>query len=257
MYEERISGGLKFIPEDPSSPIPVVIAPGIGVSFRACSLLVNTLCTQGRTVICPDYPPPTAERPGKWFIFTDADYIKQERLRNIIESQEAPFDGIAISKGLYDILPAAKSHSDKLRALVLLAPAILPEGNLFANLWKLFMRDRKNQQDKTQFKGAGGNMTEMFRMIEEESRNYKRDWRSYYPEIITLATKAVHKQLQELKDAGIRIVVVAPNQDPLFPWKSYQNLIQDSVDAIIPVYGPHGAFKFDSKVSEIIAGQLK
>lgn len=257
MHEERISGGLKFIPEDPSSPIPVVIAPGIGVSFEACSLLVNTLCAKGRTVICPNYPPPTAIRPSKWFVFTNADSIKQERLENIINSQTGLLDGIIISKGLYDFLPAAKSHFDKLRTLVLLAPAILPEGNLFANLWKLFIGDRQNQLDKARFKETGEDMAEMFRMIEEESRNYKRDWRSYYPEIITLATKVVHKQLQELKDAGIRIVVVAPSQDPLFPWKSYQNLIRDNVDTIIPVYGPHGAFKFDSEVCEIIAGQLK
>ena len=248
---------IKYTPENPISPIPVVIFMGSRVTPRDYQLCGITLAAEGFTTYCSNPNLKASDRPKKWGIFTDEEVIKQEAFANIIETVGYPNEtgvkqiyGIGHSSAALYLLPVIEKNPDAFSKLILLAPAgIHPKMNPIAAVYKLWQTEREYTKDKRLLQQLG--------LYAQDQSSNGIDWRSFIPEALTIATSVITPELQLLIENGLNAVVVYHSNDLRFPRKYFLSELDQSKVRMIEIIGRHGQVKFDRAVSIRLAKLLK
>ncbi len=247
----------KYVPENPVSPIPVVVFMGTGVTLRDYHLLRTVLAENGFNSFCPDPNLAAAGNPKKWGILTDADNIKQQTFRETIDSVGYPNqDGvkqiyaIAHSSAILYLLPVIKEQPESSRKLILLAPAgIQPEMNPLKAVFRLWKANQEHKKDKKTMQGLG--------IYPADEYSLRRNWRSYLPEVLTIATTVISKDIEELSRAGLDVTVAYHSRDRRFPREFFISELDQKIVPLVEIIGSHGQVRFDRAVASRLVSLLK
>lgn len=256
---------IKYIPEKPISPVPVLLATGFGCPPEDYRIFMKVLSSKGFMVLCPTPKLDAEDRPKKWLFFTDVDLIKQRAILSTTQAEGYPnakgiqqVDVVAHSKGAIDVVPVIKAHPENFRNLILVAPAgIHREMNLFTALYRSKKAEEKNKQDKVRWQATADYYHAKFGIKGEAVESYKKNRGSYYPDLITAVTKTIYPDFQGLREAGINIVVVAQLDDSVFPLQTYRQLLDRQIVELVEILGIHRAIKFDPAVANTIGDLLE
>lgn len=250
---------IKVTPDKPSTNIPVLIAPGFATPAQDLHLIIEVLASQGFTALCPDYKYGYAGEPKKPFPFSrlpNVDLAKQ-RVISALATELGPLDVISHSKGAIDVVAAAKRTPLLFRNIIMDAPSGIHNWNRAEAVARLRLGETRDGQDKKRLKQEG-QFTDWLEAHQGRATQYRQNffWQCY-TEIFTGAAASIHRDLQPLRDNGIKIVIVAHEGDSMFPLKTYREVLGDDAEDFIIRPGIHGSIKFDPEVGFFIADLLK
>lgn len=255
---------LKLTPENPISPIPVLVAPGFGSNAKSYQLLMEELSQRGFTTICPNYEYGMKGEPRKFLVLPDVDKAKQQAILTAIQVEGYPnpqgikqVNVVSHSKGAFDVASVAIEHPENFRNIIMVAPGNLrPKMSVLQGIKTLSKSDHRDKEDKARLVAEGGDVARRVLANNAYGDNYKKHKVRYFVEGFTSATKSMQDLIPELRRKGIRIVIVSQTEDAFYSPESY-GFMRDSIDDFVQVPGIHGEIKFRAHVSQRISDLLQ
>lgn len=255
----------KLKPENPISPIPVLVVPGFGSSVQSYRLLMEQLYFHDFITICPDYKYGMSGEPKKWLFFPDVNKVKQQAIFAAIEAEGYPnhqeikqVNVIAHSKGAYDAVLAAVKHPHNFRNIIMVAPIGLRlKMNVFKDIKTLREGYHKDKEDKAHLIAERKDVAKLVLINNMYENDYKEDKMRYYSEGFAVVTDSMQKLLPALREKGIKTIIVSQIDDSIYPPDSYSAAIKSGVNGFIEVPGIHGEIKFTPHVGQIVSNLLK
>ena len=230
--------------------LPVLIGLGFGSTPEQYYLLMEEFFSEGIPTLCPEYKYGWEGEPKRFGgYYPDVAKYKAWVLQTIAEEEGLPnIQGIpeicvfTHSKGSIDIDPVAKSHPEYFRTIVMdAASGVHPLWQRPFRVGYLRAGDHRDRLDKDKIIAQGGKEAE--RLIAQRGGvdNYK--WtKAFWEELWMGATKSVYRDFQKLRELGINVIVVAHEEDSMFPIDTYERFLGND---FIRMRGTHGAVKYD------------
>lgn len=255
---------LKLTPENPISPIPVLVAPGFGCDAQSYKLLMEQLNSNGFITISPTYKYGMRGEPKKILFLPDVDKLKQQSILEAIETEGysnqqgiKQVNVVAHSKGAYDVALAAVKHPKNFRNIIMIAPGGLrPKMNMLNSIRTLKEADNNDKLDKLALVREGGDAAKLVLENNAYAKRYKKDKLRYNLEGFTSATKSMKNILPKLRKNGIKIIIISQIEDPMYPPSSYSAFVRSNVDDFIQVAGIHGEIKYKPQVGQRVSELL-
>lgn len=230
------------------SAIPLMLAPGCGGDEKLYhSDILKLLKDFGRRVITLDHPECHAHTHELWKEAQSKGLeLKAHNILDIIEAKGLPkVDAVAHSEGAINLITVAARNPERFRNIILVAPAGFIGKDSFGSLALRFAKNFFADRPKTL---SGISITEQEKILTPLSSRIKRVLRCIYgnlfrvlSEIEGIAKSDIYGQLKKLKEAGIKIIIVAPVEDEVFPIERIQKMIDASdIDGFYVIRGGHG-----------------
>lgn len=241
------------------SEIPLIVAPGCGGTEALYHEDIREFVdTFSRRVITLDHPKRREHATSKiGEIEVKAhnilDVIRQKNLRKV--------DIVAHSRGAMDTMLAASKHPEYVRNMVLVAPAGFIKDDSFR---KLALRFAQNVFSKRPESLAHIPLSEQEKRFASWSFKIETIFHCVYgnllnilEEIKEIAESHVYEKLGTLKEHGVKIIIIAPVDDKVFPIEKLQEMVRSQdINGFLSVVGEHGSFPRITKFAEAIGGIL-
>ncbi len=189
----------------------------------------------------------------------DVDRAKRDAIREIVQVF-GPVDVISHSKHAIDLIPVVREQPDSFRNIALVAPGgVHPGRGFFAVLRNLVMGDRRDHRHKSELKKAGGLTSDLIEANSRVSKVYRGSKLRVLLENLTSARVSINQYFPELQRKGVRIVIVAQEEDAFFQ-PHYLNPEGEQIPGVerYEVFpGFHGAMKFIPESCKRVVEVLK
>lgn len=241
------------------SEIPLIVAPGCGGTEALYHEDIREFVdTFSRRVITLDHPKRrehTTSKIGEIEVKAHniLDVIRQKNLEKV--------DIVAHSRGAIDTILAASKHPEYVRNIVLVAPAGFIKDDSFR---KLALRFAQNVFSKRPESLARIPLSEQEKRLASWSFKIETIFHCVYgnllnilEEIKEIAESHVYEKLGTLKEHGVKIIIIAPVDDKVFPIEKLQEMVRSQdINGFLSVVGEHGSFPRITKFAEAIGGIL-
>ena len=237
--------------------LPVLIGLGFGSIPEQYYLLMEEFFLEGIPTLCPEYKYGWEGQPKRFGgYFPNVARYKSWVSRTIIDEEGFPdiqgtkqVDGFTHSKASIDFTPIARVSPYHFRTLIMdAASGVHPSWQRPFRVFMLRAGDHRDRLDKDRIITQGGEEAE--RLISQRGGADSFKWtRAFWEELLFGATKSVYRDFQILRDKGINVVVVAHEEDSMFPIRTYERLLGND---FIRMRGTHGAVKYDKGVCKDI-----
>lgn len=235
-------------PEKIKDKVPVLWAPAWGLNVDVYKRSLEELSEQERRVVSLTHPRKGGDLESRSSEEELEKYPKEElrKAYNIIEIIEGKkidkIDAIAHSEGGVNITIAATLRPDLFRNIVYYAPAGMIGKDKFIRLLQGFagqgkraesIKDYPVSEDEKET-GAAAAKSAVEYLVSNPLRAYK--------EVKEIADSQIHEMLTYLHEKGIGIVVMTPEDDPVFPQKLVIDQMTKSnmMDLCVTTKGGHG-----------------
>jgi pimeloyl-ACP methyl ester carboxylesterase len=234
-------------PEHMKDEVPVFIAPGWGCDAEVYKQVVEVFVKNERRALTMSHPR-TGGNLQEVASLEELEKFPEEKLRkayNILGVLEQKglekVDALAHSEGAMNVALAAFLHPEKFRNIVFFAPAGLIGKDNFFDLAKRFASQERgdtladvpvSEKEIAVGKAALDSVKKYF------TANPLRSLKETY-EISHFQTL---EMLEYLHEQGIGIVIMSGIDDPVFPTKDLQKMVDiHTIDGFMTMRGAHGA----------------
>jgi len=100
----------------------------------------------------------------------------------------------------------------------------------------------------------GGEVAKRVLASDAYAASFKKNWRAFFPDVYSSATGSILDIIQQLRQKGIKIVIVAQTDDAYYDPKSYRGV---EVDKLVESEGIHSAIKFKQDACERVVKVLE
>lgn len=214
----------EYIPENPKSEVPVLIAPGWADTVEVHKKGMEILADEGRRAVSLSHP-----RNGGAIANTfneeaekypDEEMRKAQNLLGLLEQKNIDrVDVVAHSEGAINACIAAMLHPEKFRSIILYAPAgLIGNDNLIRLMWGTFMQAKRKDLETLSGFPITDDENEQDALIGRENIKYiaKNPLRAF-KETLAISQTQIQDIMKYLRSKGISIVVMAAVEDTFFP----------------------------------------
>lgn len=267
----------EYIPENPKSEVPVLIAPGWSDTVEVHKKGMKILADEGRRALSLSHP-----RNGGTIADTfkeeaekypDEELRKAQNLLGLLEQKKINrVDVVAHSEGAINACIAAMLQPEKFRSIILYAPAgLIGNDNLLRLMWGTMMQSKRKDLETL----SGFPITEeenvQDAVIGKENLSYMvQNPLRAFKETIAISQIQIQDILKYLRSKGVHVVVMAAVEDTFFPMgdveetkdeqgnvtsrefvgnKGMQKNVDSSfVDGFLSIRGGHMQFKSNPEI---------
>ncbi len=234
--------------EHSKSDIPLILAPGCGGDKSLYHEDILQLVKDfGRRVITLDHPARHAHEHEVWKEAQSKGLeLKAHNILDIIETKGLPkVDAVAHSEGAVNLITAAARAPERFRNIVLIAPAGFMGKDSLANLAirfaKNFFADRPETLSSFPISEQENDRSSLSSKLERVKHCVYENLFRVLSEIQGIVKSDICNQLEELKKAGVDIVIVAAVDDKVFPIERIQKMVKAGIiKGFLVIRGGHG-----------------
>lgn len=244
------------------SEIPLIVAPGCGGTEALYHEDIREFVDAfGRRVITLDHPKRHKHAQSVTSKIGEIK-VKARNILDIIHQKNLEkVDIVAHSRGAIDAILAASEHPEYIRNIVLVAPAGFMKDDSFR---KLALRFAQNIFSRRPDSLAHIPLSEQEKKLASWSFKIETILHCVYgnllnilEEIKEIAESHVYEKLGALKEHGVKIIIIAPVDDKVFPIGKLQEMVRSQdINGFLSVVGEHGSFPRITKFAEAIGGML-
>lgn len=264
-----VAGGnaevVDITPEKLKDGIPVLLAPAWGLEIDVYKRSIENLSEQDRRVVSLSHP----RRGGDLKAHSSEEEMEkypEEELRkayNILDVLEQKkieqVDAIAHSEGALNITIAAMLHPEKFRNIVYFAPAGLIGEDKFTRLMKGFAGQGKRAESLADYPISEGEKETAAAAMAAVKKYVMANPIRAFKEVRDIAKSQIHEMIEYLHEKGIGIIVMSPEDDPVFPTAKMSEYAKiDSMDMFAVTKGGHGGIgdqpeRFTAEAEEMLS----
>ncbi|MCE9541134.1 alpha/beta hydrolase [Candidatus Kaiserbacteria bacterium] len=261
-------------PDNPTSAVPMLVAPGFGASIHTNAPMLEMLASEGRRVLSLDHPleGDRVRDVEEDILKRVADYPRTElrKASNLLEMMDKKgiekVDCFAFSEGALNTLLAAYMYPERFNSIILTAPAgLIGQDTLFniRTFWDssvqggLTQRFRSQAEtDNTTGKPSVDSFVSSFPDIEAQEKAIRAHmdvaWKEdekrgqAYPlrsveDLWALSHMQIDDMVAFVRAAGVKVAILTGADDQIYPSEVIaKRLPKDSVDGFMTTVGAHG-----------------
>ncbi|MBI2330271.1 hypothetical protein HYU94_02690 [Candidatus Daviesbacteria bacterium] len=245
-----------YWPKNQIFSVPVLVAAGFSSNAESMQLVSHELALAGFIALCPEFK--IGYEPRRLGFLPDVDRAKRKAILHTI-GDFGPVDVIAHSKGAIEIISVARDYASFRNILLVTPGGVHPNRGFFSVAWNLIMGDFRNHKHKKQLEQEGGVITDLLRVNSKISKAYRKNKTRVILENLTSAAVSIDQYFSELQRRGIKIAIVAQEDDGYFSpdYLNPQGGDIKGVERFVVLPGVHGAMKFVPKSCREIICILK
>lgn len=237
-------------PEKLKDETPLFFAPGWGSDIPVYKGTLEVLSGENRRVISLNHPRRGGDLKAHATEEALAKYPEEEeetlrRAYNILAILEQKkieqVDAIAHSQGALDITMAAMLHPEKFRNIVYFAPVGLVGHDDIPRLFKGFLDQQNRPASLKDYPISKGEEATDAAFLESAKSYLKANPLRALRETMEVADAQIHEMIADLHGKGIGIIVMSPEDDPVFPMEMVTQYAKiESMDMFAVTKGGHG-----------------
>jgi pimeloyl-ACP methyl ester carboxylesterase len=248
----NVAGGnaevLDITPEKLKDETPIFFAPGWGCDIDMYKRATKELSDQDRRIVSMSHPREatdleayaTEEEMEK---YSEGQLRKAYSILGVMEQKNiTQVDAIAHSEGAINLTIAAVLHPEKFRNIVYFAPAGLIGKDKFTRLVQGFARQIKRAESLSDYPVSEGEKETAAAAIKSVSSYILENPKRALEETLEISNSQIYDMIRYLHEKGIGIIVMAAQDDPVFPLEKMAKIAElDMMDLLAVTKGGHGA----------------